>query len=454
VSATRVLHGTIPGFAESCADSPEVPLFGIAGSPGTRLLAGPARSEGMEHLARHEARLGAVDFECRSPQNLRDVIRESGLLGRGGGEFPTATKLDIAAAASGTPLVVANASEGEPASRKDRTLLELRPHLVLDGAELVAYAVGADQIVIYIHRSHVSATLALEQAIAQRRGAARGAACVRVVDAPERYVAGETSAVVSYLSGRGALPRRGSSSAAQIGVANRPTVVNNVETLAHLALIARFGSAWFAQAGAPEAPGSTLITLAGAVAVPGMVVEILGPVPLGRVLETVGGRDTVPRAVLFGGYAGTWITGETAWRAPLERHRLARSGASLGCGLVAVLDDQACGLAETARLLDWLAGQSAGQCGPCVLGLPALSQLFDDIVDGTANRHDLRRLRELASSVRGRGACGHPTGAVTLLESALETFGPELKLHLCGATCEFRDTPSRFPLPSERGGPE
>jgi len=138
-----------------------------------------------------------------------------------------------------------------------------------------------------------------------------------------------------------------------------------------------------------------------------------------------------------------------AWRTPLERHRLDALGLSLGCGLVAVLDEQACGLVETARLLRWLAGQSSGQCGPCVFGLPALAQLVDDIVNGKSRRADLRRLLGHAASIRGRGACGHPTGAVNLVESALETFAPELAMHLRGEVCDTLDGPTPFPLPHE-----
>jgi NADH:ubiquinone oxidoreductase subunit F (NADH-binding) len=425
------------------------PLFGVAGSPGTRLLAGPAQSMGSESLASHMRRLGSLDAICTTPQALRDTVRASGLMGRGGAGFPTATKFDLAAAAVGTPIVVVNASEGEPASAKDRTLLELRPHLILDGADLAAAAVGAKEIVIYFHRAHLRSNAALELALAERRDAGIDTSNVRLVDAPARYVAGETSAVVSYLGGNGALPRRGAKPAAQVGIANRPTVVNNAETLAHLALVARFGANWFAQVGTPEAPGSTLITLAGSVAVPGQVVEVLGPVAIGRVLESAGGLDAVPRAILLGGYAGTWISGETAWHTPLDRHALKALGVSLGCGLVAVLHDQVCGLAETARLLAWLAGESSGQCGSCVFGLPLLSGYVDDIVAGRSRRSDVRRLREHAASVRGRGACGHPTGVVTLLESALETFTPELARHLRGAVCDAQDGLDHFPLPSD-----
>lgn len=450
MTSSRV-NGSLRPSEESQPRSGPSTLFGVAGTPGTRLLAGPPRSKAMESLASHELRLGAFDAVRRIPEELREIVRTSGLLGRGGAEFPAATKFDVAAAAAGTPIIVVNASEGEPASRKDRTLLELRPHLVLDGADLAAAAVGADEIVIYLHRGYLRASAAIERALAQRREAGRGSARVRVIDAPARYVAGETSAVVSYLDGHGAIPRRSAVVAAQCGVANRPTIVNNTETLAHIALIARYGARWFGEAGTREAPGSTLITLSGAVTVPGLVVEILGPVQLGRVLETVGGLDTVPSAVLLGGYEGTWISGEAAWRAPLDRHRLRASGAPLGCGLVAVLAETACGIAETARLLDWLAGQSSGQCGPCVFGLPALGELFASVAAGTAGRRDVRQLDELAASIRGRGACAHPTGTVTLLESALETFDSELQLHLRGKSCDTIGGPHHFVLPRGSG---
>jgi NADH:ubiquinone oxidoreductase subunit F (NADH-binding) len=421
------------------------PRFMVAGETGSRLLAGPTASHGAESLEHHLDRLGELDLANVDPRELRDTLRESGLLGRGGGGFPMATKFDVAAESPGTPIVVVNASEGEPASRKDQTLLELRPHLVLDGAQLAAAAVEANDIVIYTHRSRVAANQSLRAALAERD---EGEVRVRVVDAPETYIAGETSAVVSYLDGRGALPSRGVIPAARVGIGQRPTVVNNVETLSHLALIARHGASWFGEAGAPEAPGSTLLTLAGAVREPGLVVEVVGPVTIGEVLETYAGLRSVPRAVLVGGYEGTWMPGEAAWRTPVERFRLSQLGMSLGCGLVAVLDEDTCGLAQTAHLVKWLASQSAGQCGPCIFGLPTLSSELDQLIAGRSRKGDVRRLRELATSVRGRGACGHPTGVVSLIESALDTFAPELKSHLRGEICGVSRGAHDFPLPT------
>lgn len=421
------------------------PRLVVAGETGARLLAGPPAHAGRETRPSHDARLGAIELVDLEPERLRASVRESGLLGRGGGGFPTATKFDVAATSPGVPIIVVNASEGEPASRKDQTLLELRPHLVLDGALVAAAAVGASEIVIYSHASHATATDALRAALSER---AESPVRCRLVDAPDTYIAGETSAVVSYLDGRGAIPSRGVIPAARAGIAQRPTVVNNVETLAHLALIARYGASWFTQAGAPEAPGSTLLTLAGAVREPGLVVEVVGPATLGEVLEAYGGLSEVPRAVLLGGYEGTWMPGREAWGTPVERHRLAQLGMSLGCGVVAVIDDDTCGLAQTARLVAWLAGQSAGQCGPCIFGLPSLSEQLDAVVAGRARKSDLRRLREVVASLRGRGACGHPTGVATLVESALDTFAIELSTHLRGEVCSVTSAAHGFPLPS------
>jgi len=420
------------------------PRFMVAGETGSRLLAGPGAPHGRESWADHRERLGELDLTDVDSTELRAIIRESGLLGRGGGGFPTATKFDVAAESPGTPLIVVNASEGEPASRKDQTLMELRPHLVLDGAQVAAAAVEANDIIIYTHASHETANAALRAAL-EERGPQR--VRVRVVDAPETYIAGETSAVVSYLDGRGAIPSRGVIPAARVGVGQRPTIVNNAETISHLALIARRGAEWFREAGAPEAPGSSLVTLAGAVQEPGLVVEIVGPTTVGDVLRTYGGVTSVPRAILLGGYEGTWMPGEIAWKMPVERHRLSKLGASLGCGLVAVLDENVCGLAQTARLVKWLASQSAGQCGPCIFGLPTLSEGLDLLVAGKSRKGDLRRLRELATSVRGRGACGHPTGVVTLIDSALDTFAAELKSHLRGEVCSVPTKARDFPLP-------
>jgi NADH:ubiquinone oxidoreductase subunit F (NADH-binding) len=442
----------VPFAARRDARYSAVPSVGAVsvGARHARLLAGPRSTTEPESLAGHLDRLGPLEDDHHAGERLRALVRAAGLVGRGGGEFPLAQKLDLAARSPGVPLVVVNASESEPASRKDQTLLRLRPHLVLDGAAVVASAVGAEVVFIYVHvdRPHVS--FPLEWAIEERRRAGLREPRYVVAKAPARYVAGESSAVVAFLDAGIAMPRRRAVPAAAGGVAGRPTVVSNTETYAHVALLERFGVSWFRSAGSAGTPGSTLLTLAGDVPNPGAVVELLGPAAVGEVLTDVAALAAPPRALLIGGYAGTWVDGTAAWRAPLDRATLRRAGIPLGCGVLAVLSGERCGLAETARLIGWLAGQSSGQCGPCVSGLPAIAGHFDELVCGRARARDVSRLRRLAVAVRGRGACGHPTGVAALLESAFDTFDEEVREHVRGRSCEALG--AGLPLPAVPSG--
>ncbi|MDQ1539468.1 MAG: hypothetical protein QOH29_194 [Actinomycetota bacterium] len=420
------------------------------GDPHARLLAGPAEPR-REEFGAHVARLGVLQFPSSpgSRAALVDLIAAAGINGRGGGEFPLATKMRAsigATGATGRPVVVVNGSESEPASRKDRTLLERRPHLVLDGALLVAAAIGAPQIVIYLHASSTSTHTAISRAVSERPPAEIARILVTTHDAG--FVAGESSAVVSALSGGRAAPVRRTQPAAASGIHGRPTVVSNVETLAHVALAARFGASWYRSAGSAQAPGSTLLTLAGGVSEPGLVVETTGAVDFATLITTFGDFAEPPRAILLGGYGGRWVSGGAAWNVPIDRGLLRRAGVPLGCGLVAPLPASACGLEVTVRLLDYLADQSAGQCGSCLFGLPRLAAQLRDVVDGVATRGEVRRIFELAQSVSGRGACAHPDGAVALLESAFEVFRDDVRAHARGRHCGGRAS-GWFPLPRD-----
>lgn len=429
----------------------------LLGDDGARLLAGPPESSGPEPLLSHERRLGTLHLPA-DRRALAALVAAAGVIGRGGGEFPLARKLSTAAEAAACggptaePLVVVNGSEGEPASRKDRTLLERRPHLVLDGAQVAAATVGAPGVVVVVHAGRAATIEVVEQAVMERRAAGIDAALVQLAEAPAAYVAGESSAVVAMLQGAAPRPGRRRLPVAASGVAGRPTVVANAESLAHLALVARFGHRWFRQAGSDGAPGSTLVTLAGGVAIPGLVVEVLGPETFGTLLRHHGGWERPPQAVLLGGYGGCWVDGEALWDAPVDRAALRSAGAGLGCGLVAPLPPGACGLAVTARLLRYLARESAGQCGPCVLGLPALADLLDAVVAAGAGRGAIRRMRHQALSVRGGGDCGHPDGAVDLLETALSVFEGDVAAHLGHGGCG-KGTGGWFPLSSGSGRP-
>jgi NADH:ubiquinone oxidoreductase subunit F (NADH-binding) len=249
----------------------------VEGAPALpRLLAG-IRAQGAigpeDHLALHgplPLAPGARRRQLRDrAAGLIDEIERSGLTGRGGASFPAATKMRAVAGARGRAIVVVNAAEGEPASLKDRTLLETLPHLVLDGALIAAEAVGADELIVCVCESAAASVEATELAIGERsRELARAASAPRVelATVPGHYVAGQETALVNYLGGGPAKPTFTPPPPFEQGLRRRPTLINNAETLAHVALIARHGAGWFRELGTASQPGSTLVTLSGPVA--------------------------------------------------------------------------------------------------------------------------------------------------------------------------------------------
>lgn len=441
------------------ATLPRSPHAALPGEPAARLLAGPPAAAGAEPLVEHCRRLGPLPITTvRTAPGERALLlaalRASGLRGRGGGEFPLSRKLETAAAAASAgeaPIVVVNGSEGEPASRKDRVLLELRPHLVLDGATLAAAACGAERVVCYLHPERLRSWHTLQRAVEERRIAGVVEPPIVLAAAPGGYVGGESGAVVDGLEGGPALPSRRDLPVAASGVAGRPTVVANVETHAHLALVARFGAEWFAEAGTPPCPGSTLVTLGGNVATPGLVVELLAPVAGGALLAELGGLDEAPAAVLVGGYGGRWLEGRAFCASPVDRGVLREAGIGLGCGLIAPLPERACGPATTLRLLEYLASESSGQCAPCRYGLPALAAELEALLEGRHRRRAVVRMQRASLSIAGHGACAHPDGAVALLESALSVFAADLDAHSRRRRCPGVEEAGWFPLPSPQG---
>ena len=421
-----------------------------------RLLAG-IRADGAstheEHLELHGPLAlggGARRRQVREDAaRLLDEVERSGLTGRGGASFPTATKMRAVAGARGRAIVVANGAEGEPASLKDRTLMETLPHLVLDGGLVAAEAVGADELIVCACESAGASVEALELAIAERSrelSGAGGGPKVTLVSVPSHYVAGQETALLHYLGGGPAKPTFTPPMPFEQGLRRRPTLVNNAETLAHLALIARHGANWFRQLGTASQPGSTLVTLSGPVAHPG-VYEIENGSSLTSLIEASGGTTARVRAVLLGGYAGAWIGGELLQALALSQEHLAPHGATLGAGIILLLSEAACPVAETARVARWMADQSAHQCGPCIHGLDALASTVEQMASGTAEGNAAQRTDRLASLTARRGACAHPDGAVNLVLSSLEVFAPEFADHARHGACEACPRPPELPLP-------
>ena len=371
------------------------------GSP--RLLAGLDRYGSLDHTT-HLATHGPLPPTDRA--RLTALLDAVALAGRGGAGFPFATKLR-ATPDHGT--VIVNGSESEPASLKDRTLLRRSPHLVLDGAVAVAAATRAKRVTVAVHDD--AAAAAVRRAISERRDGRRG----RVELVGGGFVAGEARAVRRALDGGRAVPP-----GRQVHLTQRGTLLSNVETFAQVAVALRLGPHRFRDTGTHAEPGTTLLTVGGAVAHPGVVEVPLGT-PLGIVLSAAGAG--IPQAVVIGGYHGTWL-------APQRNTQLSQA-TGLGAGVISVLDGNTCALGELARVTAWLAAQSAQQCGPCRFGLPALARDVAAIArggDSTAALHHAR-------AVDRRGACHHPDGAARFVTSGLHVLRDEIERHQSRGGC-------------------
>lgn len=416
----------------------------LLGDPHGILLAGPPEPEGPESLDEHLSRLGPPPD--RAPAEILATLREYGLEGRGGGGFPVWRKLQTAIDAPGDPVLIVNCSESEPASRKDWVLCALRPHLVLEGAAAMARAIGASSVTLHLHRESTQATIALRAAVHERPPAAHEPLW-GISRGPGGYVSGEASAVARFAHEGVALPTFGSIPLAHKGPSGGPTVVSNAETAAQAAVLLRTGAAKKQTPGSAGYAGSSLVTVTGAVDRSGTVVELVGPTTIGDLLSGTAGVAEPPLAVLVGGYCGTWLPGSVAWGTPMEPGALAALGASRGCGLIGVLPQGACGLAETARLAAYMASQSAGQCGPCVHGLPSLAEHLQELARGRGGRRALRHIGQTLESLPGSGACRHPDGVAHLATSALEAFGHDVARHRKRKPCSGIDHPAVFVTP-------
>ena len=423
---TTVVNQSAPGGAARQA----------AGLP--RLL--PAAPE---DLRAHLARYGPAPYRNQSGALIAD-IEASGLAGRGGAAFPVHRKLAAVARAGvrqGRTVVVANGAESEPASRKDELLLQLAPNLVLDGLQLTAEAVGAAEAHLYLHYAPGPQIL---RALAERAARGLDRIAVTITQAPPRFLAGQETAVVNRLGGGPALPTFQPPRVSERGLGRAPTLVQNVETLAHLALIARYGPLWFRAVGTATEPGSMLTTIYRP-----DVKAYVREAAIGTPLRTLLGDGTgTPgaQAWLVGGYHGTWLPLPDAAGITLDNASLRRFGAAAGAGVLAALPSDRCGLTEAARVAGYLAAESAGQCGPCLNGLPRIAAALAELAGPGHRRQTLADLERWSGLVKGRGACNHPDGTVRFVRSALTVFAPEIARHARGQ-CAATNRRPFLPLP-------
>ena len=461
-SAARYPHPTWPYAAHQAGPVRDARQTGQARpAPGLpRLL--PAAQK-PESLRAHLARLGPVPNSNRSDRGDRGDrgrsgwsgrnnragsliadLEAAGLTGRGGAAFPVHRKLAVVANARGRKVIVANGAESEPASHKDAVLLRLAPNLVLDGLQLAAEAIGAREAHLYLHQG---ASPEILRALAERSAADLDRVEVTVTKAPPRFLAGQEAALVNRLNGGPALPTNQPPRVSERGLGGAPTLVQNVETLAHLALIARYGPQWFRALGTDAEPGSMLATVYHATVRPEVV-----EAEIGTPLTTLMRDGDEAQALLIGGFHGTWLPMPQAAGLTMDNKALSRHGAALGAGLLAALPNDRCGLAEAARITRYLAAESAGQCGPCLNGLPRIAAALTELArPHRPSRQTRENAERWAGLVTRRGACSHPDGTARFVRSALTVFAPELARHergRCSATTSRPFLPLPYGMPT------
>ncbi|MFI7698070.1 NADH-ubiquinone oxidoreductase-F iron-sulfur binding region domain-containing protein [Nonomuraea sp. NPDC049480] len=402
---------------------------------------GPARlTAGLDHTRRldlpaHRTLHGMT--EPRTLDELMSYANEVDMRGRGGAAFPFARKLravaDAVRSMRSECVVLINGAEGEPASSKDAMMLTRNPHLVLDGAILAAEALGAREVVLATPGGEVSEA-SVNAAVAERQaanvaGGAESRVPIRVVGIKERFISGEGGALVNAVNGQEGIPPGRKRRAAQSGVDGLPTLLSNTETYAQLALLAEYGPEKYAEVGTAKEPGTILLTVSGGAA-NGAVIEVPTGVMLADVLAMC--EADIGDGVLFGGYHGAWLSAEAVQRAVVSREGMKAAGATLGAGIIVPVGSSTCSLGEAARVAAYLGSESAGQCGPCRLGLPDIGRLMCDLAEGNGSVDAIRRAVRM---VERRGACSHPDGTAKFVLSALDAFESEITLHLEQGSC-------------------
>ncbi|MGW5377836.1 NADH-ubiquinone oxidoreductase-F iron-sulfur binding region domain-containing protein [Nocardia sp. NPDC003999] len=405
--------------------------------PGAGLTVAPApgcvprllrMSDGREDLAAYREAGGYRPLS--SATAVLEQVRHSGLLGRGGAAFPIAIKLTgvrDAGLRGHETVVVANGEEGEPASVKDKWLMRHRPHLVLDGLRLAAGIVGARRAYVYL--SDPESARRVDAALTELDAAGIGEVAVELVTVDPAYVAGEETAAIRAINGGPAKPSDKPPRPFEQGVDGLPTVVGNVETLAHLPFVQRYGGAAFRSVGTASSPGTFLATVTGGGRPPALY-ELPHGTRFADVLALHGVPPAQVRGALLGGYFAGMVD-RAVLAATLDHESLRALGSGLGCGAISLITAE-CPVAVAAAVLSYFDRENAGQCGSCFNGTAAMAAAAIALRDGSAGAADVERLERWSVVLRGRGACGTLDGAANAAATLLARFSAEVTAHLEG----------------------
>ena len=375
-----------------------------------------------------------------SSEAILNEVTASGLRGRGGAGFPVGRKWSVARETPNQPrYVVCNAGEDEPGSFKDRTLIEHRPHLVLEGTILAARAIDAEEAYFYINETYDDSIARMQAAIDEATTAGvMDSLKISIQRAPTVYVAGEDSAAIEVLEGKEAKPRQKPPYPASAGLFGKPTVVNNVETLANIAPIVRNGASWFRSYGTAESPGTMIFCLGEEMKNPGAYELPLGT-PLRKLYENEGGglkSEKKLKAVLPGGPSCAFITSDQL-DVPLDPESLKRAGTSLGCGVMRFYSEDTCMVDETVRIAQFFARETCGQCPACRMETTMLSTMLERIQQGKGDPALFDQFQKIIDFNRGKGFCALINMPGPPVMSALRLFRDDFDYHLRHGACRL-----------------
>ncbi|MCW4009737.1 MAG: NAD(P)H-dependent oxidoreductase subunit E [Candidatus Bathyarchaeota archaeon] len=381
-----------------------------------------------------------------TPQGVIEEVKDSGLRGRGGAGFPTGQKWSLVARAHGSPkYIVANLDEGDPGVFANRTLAEADPHSIIEGMVIAAYAVGAEKGYIYIRAEYPLAIQTLKLALEQARvltllgdniletGLKFN---IELRFGAGAFVAGEETAILASVEGRRANPRPRPPYPANSGLWGKPTLIQNVETLANIPNIVHYGGEWFAKYGTPRCTGTKCFSLTGKINNPGLIEVPMG-ITLREVVFDIGGGIPDGRkfkAVLVGGPSGGCLP-ETLLDLPIDYEALTRVGAIMGSGGIVVIDDQSC-MVDTAKFFtDFCVEESCGRCNPCRAGLARVKEIFDGITKGEGKMEDITTLEKSSGYIKEASLCGLGQTAPNPVVTTLRYFREEYVEHVVEKKC-------------------
>ena len=372
---------------------------------------------------------------------LLDRVEASGLRGRGGGWFPAGRKWRAVRVEGGDPVVVANGAEGEPGSFKDRFVMTRRPGRVVEGLALAARTVGAREAIVFLKSSFDDAAAALESALASAGLDGLGVTLARGDDS---YIAGEETALLEALEGRRPWPRPKPPLPAAVGLEGRPTLVQNVETLARVPDAVADPEAF-------RAGETTFVTLWGDIRRPGVYDVPLGT-PIAGIIESHGGGTTDGVGMVFpGGPAGPPL-GPEDLDTPLDPDALRGVGTALGAATILVVGASACPVAVAASVAAFFERENCGQCPPCAVGTASLARILGGLEAGGARARDLHDLGDVARFMSGHGYCAHCRGAAAVATGFVGRFPDAVETHLHEGRCP--EPGRRHPDPFAPGSPE